>query len=51
MLEKIKKYGGIVLIVAGSAMCYLGGTSESSAIALVGGVFAFIAVIVAAVKG
>ena len=50
MNKKIFKYIGIGAIALGSVALYLGGASESAAVAIVGAVFALVAVVVAVLK-
>jgi hypothetical protein len=50
MDKRIYKYGGIVAIAIGSVSLYLGGVSESGAVAIVGGVFALAGIVAALLK-
>ena len=50
MNKDVFKYGGIAAIVLGSVALYIGGASETGAVAIVGGVFALAGVIAAMLK-
>lgn len=49
--NKIGKYTSIGLTILGAAGCYFFGVTESVAVGVVGAVFVFVAVVVAALKG
>lgn len=49
--QQILKIGGIVGVVAGSVSLYFSGSTESSVIGLVGGVFVFIGIILNVLSG
>jgi uncharacterized membrane protein HdeD (DUF308 family) len=48
--EKILKIGGVVAIVAGTAVLFMSGTSESTVIELVAGVFVIAGVVAMVIK-